>query len=233
MEYISRFLGLLTNPRETIRNFPEKITVMDWLVPTLLVLVVSLAAGLLTAPITTELGREMRMESIQNSSSISEEAKEEMLDDLESKDLGKYLWLQIIGYSLVYMLMFAAVIAAIGSLILGGSATFLKAWHLVAWVGIIKIFELIISTVIVLGTGNAMVELGLSLILPASMADSFLYFLLMQFSFFGIWRTVIYGIGISELYNVDTKKCWAILFGIWFAFALVSAIALAKSGISL
>ncbi len=231
MEYLSVITGIVSNPRKTIQSFPEKIQAMDWLVPLILLLLVVGVATWLTGPLTTEYSMNRQYETIENSPNLTDEQKEEQLAKLDEQDPSSYLYTKVFVGTLFGLLFEVGVLMAIGSLVLGGSAAFLSVWHGVIWVSIIKILEIFVTVVITLTTGQVLVELGLTVLLPDSLTGTMIYYLLLQFGIFAVWRTVLYGMLVSTLYKVEQKKALVILFAAWFVFALLSSVMITKSGL--
>ncbi|NOZ08991.1 MAG: DUF1542 domain-containing protein [FCB group bacterium] len=231
MEYLSVLTGIISSPRQTIRSFPEKIQPLDWLVPLILLLLTVSISTWLTGPLTAEYSMNRQYEMIENNPNLTDDQKEEYLNNLDEQDPAKNLYLKVFAGTLVGLLLEVGVLMVIGSLVLGGSAAFLAVWHGVLWVSVIKILEIIVTVIITLTTGQVLVELGLTVLLPDSMTGSMLYYLLLQFGIFAVWRTILYGMVISTLYEVDQKKAWVTLFAAWFIFALISAVMITKSGL--
>ncbi len=231
MDYLSVITCIVSNPRKTIQSFPEKIQAMDWLVPLALLLLVVGISTWLTGPLTTEYSMNRQYEMIENNPNLTDDQKEEYLNKLDEQDPSKNLYLKVFAGTLVGLLLEVGVLMVIGSLVLGGSASFLPVWHGVLWVSIIKILEIIVTVVITLSTGQVLVELGLTVLLPDSMTDTMIYYLLLQFGIFAVWRTVLYSMVVSTLYKVEQKKVLVTLFAAWFIFALISAVMITKSGL--
>lgn len=229
MEMINRIIGIFIQPRKVFESFPESPRLVDWLIPLLLLFVIGGISSKLTAPLVMDY----RYEAIANNPDIPDDKKEEILEkfDTEESGAGMLLTMAIVGGTIWYLIQ-SGILFGLGSLVLGGAMNFISIWTLVLYVNLIGILEFLVKIPIILSTGNLKVEMGLSLLLPDSMAGTMLHNLLFQFDIFSIWRVVLIGLGMSILFQLDRRKTYLVLFGAWGVAALVSAVLLARSGIS-
>ncbi len=65
------------------------------------------------------------------------------------------------------------------------------------------------------------IHFDLSLFLPQSMKMSYLYKVFLHIDVFTIWALVISAIGLSVLYQVDRKKTYGFVFGVWVLYILL------------
>ncbi len=229
MEHIKRILGIWVNPVGTFEAFPVTVKKEDWLIPLAIMLVFITGAAYLTAPMATEL----RYEIIASNPDIPEEQRAEMLDNMDMEDdkMALIMLVMAIGGALLWYLMQSGIVFGLSALTLGTDAPFISFWALVVLVNTTTIVEYLIKLPLIFITGNLQIETGLSILLPASLTESFLHNFLFQFDVFSIWRVSLLGLAISIIHNVDRKKAFMSLFGLWIVYALIAAAFMNKTGL--
>ncbi|NQU66530.1 MAG: YIP1 family protein [Candidatus Marinimicrobia bacterium] len=227
MEHIQRIFGVWLSPSKTFESFPKQITTVQWLIPLLIVLVfISIRTY-----ISTPYAQEMQLEMLQMNPDIPDDQREEMIESLSSDSIGLIAFIAGIGGATIWYLLQTLIIFGVGTLALGINTTFKPLWAMILLINTTNIIELVVKVPLIVSTGNLMIETGLSLLLPSSLTETFVYNFLYQFDIFSIWRVILIGLGLSIVHNTERTKTYSILFGLWVVYALISAVLMDKFGL--
>ncbi|MBT3252258.1 MAG: hypothetical protein HN729_04975 [Candidatus Marinimicrobia bacterium] len=228
MDHIQRILGIWVSPIKSFESFPQNINPIHWLIPLILIIASLSVSTYISAPYAKDLQYQM----ISQNPNIDEDDKAELLSGFEDGEdtMGMIMFVMAAGGAMIWYLMQSGIVYGIGTMILGVTAPFLSFWFLVLMVNTTTLVEMLIKVPLIISTNSLQVETGLSLLIPDSLTESFIYNFMFQFDFFSIWRVVLLGLGMSIIFQTEKKKTLGILFGLWVAYALLSTILLNKSG---
>ncbi len=120
----------------------------------------------------------------------------------------------------------------IGTKAMAGNFEFMKAVELVAWAQFIGILSGIVTTLLIVAKGNAMVNLGPVLLLDAIDEKSKIHQALISLNVMNLWYLVVLGLGLGCLANVKVWRGIAWVLGIWLVLRVaVIGLGLGQSGI--
>jgi len=230
MSFGSRFINIFVNPQKTFESLNRRPT---WLVPVIMILLLSVAITLATYPIIIK----SQMEMFRNNPDISAEQLEIIRQSIEKGgQVQKYIGLgvQIIGIFLFYYLLFAAIFYFVGSVILGGDSSYKKVLSIWAWSSLIGIVAMIVRVPLIFIKENIRFSISPALLLPTDAVDSILYVILSQLDFFLIWQLAVFAFGFATIYRFSVSKSYitiGTLWGIWIALATIFASTLKKFGL--
>ena len=202
--------SMLTNvffePKKVFHRLKLKPT---WILPLFIVLVLITATTVVTTPLQMEAGRQR----IQNSTELTPDEKEKQLSQMEIG--AQYAWIGTIAAPIVGLIIFFVIVGVLmllGSLIMGGDASFSQVASIYAWSGLIAGLGMIVKTPLMLWKNSPDIRTSLAIILPGSDTSSFLYHLLNSATdVFLVWQIVVLIMGIAIVYNFSKGKAAAVV----------------------
>ncbi|HKJ67369.1 MAG TPA: YIP1 family protein [bacterium] len=236
--------NVLSSPREVFEGIRQKVTWQDWVIPFVVIVLVSGVAGILNAPYTLEMSKnitraqEDRILSRDMPQEQREQISQRMEEQLEKQEQrysppGVYFW--SFGGVTVRLALSLLILAGLyyfaGNTILGGEAAFPQLLAVVALPQMVTVIQSVYNTVIMHLTGNAEVPSSLAVVLPYGAADVFrqeryqqaLFTILSQIDLFTVWRLVLVTIGFGAIYQVSKGKATGVIFGYWILWLLITA----------
>ena len=229
MEHIQRIFGIWLNPIKALESFPKQATSQIWLIPMIIILIfISI-----TTYVSSPYAKELQLEMVQMRDDIPEDVQTDMIDRLSSDTVNPLEFVYaIVGATLWYLIQ-TLIIFGISTLALGVNTTFKSLWAMIILINTTNIIELAVKVPLMISSGNLMIESGLSLLLPGSLTETFIYNFLYQFDIFSIWRVILIGLGLSIIHEAERNKTFGILFGSWIVFGVIAALLMDKLGFSL
>lgn len=208
----AKLINIFTSPTKTFEALDKKPT---WLMPLLIMILVTLASAYLTFPQLINVA----VENMTKQGDISPDQLEMAM---------KFVPVSIYGMSVLWpiilLFLFSAVYYLIGSVFLGGNSTYKKLLSVQAWSSLILVLSSIISTPLVIIKNSVYVSLSPSILLSSEHIGTKLFTFMSQFNFFVIWYLIVFGLGFSFIYKFSKAKAFTtlgILFGIWIAISVV------------
>ena len=221
LSFWGKFINIFTNPRITFEALDKRPT---WLVPMLILLVLTLLSSMLNFSVMME----SYIENFRNNPNISPEQMQVIEQQFaENMSTQKYLTMggQVVGFPIVYLIM-AGIFYFTGSVILGGDSTFKKVLSVYSWSGCIAILGSIIVTLLIYTKGTMNVTLSPALLLSGDSLGTTLYTLLSKFDLFTIWFLAVFAAGFAIVFRFSTTKAYVavgVLWGIWIAVSTAFA----------
>ena len=217
MGVFEKIAGIFISPRETFEALDRKPT---WLVPFIIIAVMTLGMTLLTR----DIGVQDMMAKFQAS-----ELPQEQIDKIaaQSQGVGKYIQMVLIPVAtLAIWAIFAGILLFCGNTLLGGSAKFKKLFSMMSWSSLVSCLAIIVNTAIILSKGTTQgVTTSLAVLLPVpglSDKPSIFYRLLSKFDLFTIWSLVLWTIGLSVIYKFTVKKSAGLVIALWAVWIVIS-----------
>jgi hypothetical protein len=222
MSLMSKLINIFTSPEKVFKNldlFP------DWLIPTILVVIVSLISVYALQDITLQVQKD----KIAASEKLSEEQKDQRLEIMENtKSIQVYTQLGgVIVYTFASYLLVAALFLFSGNVILGGTAKYGSLLAVYAWGSLVYIPEAIIKIPLMLQKGSIHVYTSLAVLFDNSASETVLFKIANAFDIFSIWRIVLWIMGISIVYKFSKGKATFVVVT-WHLIWIVVSIALSS-----
>lgn len=217
-----KFGNIFANPQKTFLELDQR---PKWLIPVIIIILISILITLATYPIIIE----SQLEMFRNNPNISAEQFEIIQQRIEAGGQAqKYIGLvmQVVGIFVFYYLLFAGIFYFVGSVILGGDCKYKKVLAVWAWSSLIGVAAAIVRVPLVFLKENIRISISPALLLPADSLDSVLYTILSQFDFFLIWQLAVFAFGFSIIYKMSIAKSYitvGVLWGIWIAIAVAAS----------
>jgi hypothetical protein len=212
-----KITGIFISPRETFEALDRKPT---WLVPFIIIAVMTLGMTLLTR----DIGMQDMMAKFQAS-----EMPQEQIDKItaQTQGIGKYIQMVLIPVAtLAIWAIFAGILMFCGNTLLGGSAKFKKLFSMISWSSFVGALAILVNTAIILSKGTTQgVTTSLAVLMPVpglSDKPSLFYRLLSKFDLFTIWSLILWTIGLSVIYKFTMKKSAGLVVALWAVWIVIS-----------
>jgi hypothetical protein len=221
MGFWAKFVNIFVNPQKTFIELDQRPT---WLVPLIIMVLLTLIITYITFPIIIQSQLEM-LRSNPNISAEQLRAIEQQLGERIATQ--KYIGLaaQLIIIPVIFFLL-AGIFYFVGSVILGGDSTYRRVLAVWTWSSLIGIVAAIVRVPLVFIKQNVRFSISPALLLPGDAVDSTLYTILSQFDFFLIWQLAVFAFGFGLIYKFSTTKAYVtvgVLWGIWIVIAVVGS----------
>ena len=218
MGVLQRIIGVFTSPRQTFESVDRK---PDWLVPFVIILVVSLAFTLALRPIMLEeqfeKQREAMLERGMSESQVDEQLQKGQKIAQITAPIGALV------ASALSLLIVAAVLLFCGNVVMGGEAKFKKVFAVNTWASLIGVLGIIIKAPFIWQKQTIQIHFGLAAFLSEDQAKTFLYKVFANVELFTIWGLIVLGIGLAVIYKWTTQRALTLVFVLWLIYVFGSA----------
>jgi len=216
-------LGLIfTNPKRVFESLKTK---PDWLIPTLIIVILSVASAYFLRDVTME----MQKERILASENIPEEQKEAILQQFEQGGSMQMI-LGMVG-AVVFVFASFALVAGLfmftGNVILGGQSNFKTMLAVYAWGFMASVPEAIIKIPLILAKNSIHVYTSLAILFDTSESETVMFKIANAVDIFALWRVALWAIGFSIVYKFTEGKSYAVI-GAWYVIWIAVSIALSS-----
>jgi len=215
MNVFEKIIGIFASPKETFTEINKKPT---WLVPFIIIILVTLISQYLVMDITFQDQIEVMKARGMSQEQIGQ-AQERMEGPM------KYIGFIAapVGILIIWLIL-AGILLFTGNTIMGGKAKFKNVLAVVSWSGIIGIVQSALYTYLVISNGSRFgVTTSLAILLPAPQvgeSQTLLYRILSRFDIFTIWSLILWIIGLSVVYNFSTKKSTTMVLSLWVIYII-------------
>ena len=216
MSVVGRMLRLFYAPSETFEAVSEQRSAADWLVPTALVAAVVTVAALLVLPIVTEVGQEAMQQQMKDMSA----EEREMVEKFQGKGAAQTATLIASPIAMFIYLFIAAALCLVLGKLLGGLLSYGQALAIMAYAGLVTLPQQVVGALLISARKMPEVQMGLGLFLSEEALQSFGGRFLASIDPFLVWWTVIVGLGLSIVGNLDRNRAYIgaiVLSLIWIA----------------
>ena len=207
MGLVKRMVGVFVSPGATFEAVRARVSVADWLVPLILVMIVSGVGMYMLTPL------------------MDEEMNAALKDAGEhAQAIGRVSTVIGAAFSVAIMLfVIAAILLGLARLVLGGETTYRHVLAVSSYSSLVNIPSAIVTIPLMIAKESMEVQVGLGLLLPDSMAESFLAYFLNTLSVFSVWQYALTAIGLGIVSGISTKKAAIGVFVLFILYALGAA----------
>jgi hypothetical protein len=226
-----RIIGVLVSPDATFASIARR---PDWVVPLVLIVVLSLANGLLISP-RLDFGAPAREAMSQNKN-----VSQEQMDRAEKMAVGMGKVAKFIGpvISIIVLLIVAGVLL-VAIRVMGGEGDFKQAFSVTCYAWIPNIIQSIVLTIIILAKGATAINPQMIPTIvrsnPAFLVDMktqpMAFALLSSLDLFTIWVLVLLIIGFAYVGRISKAKSAAVIISLWAVTILFKLIPAALQGL--
>jgi hypothetical protein len=218
LSFITKLVLIFTNPGKVFNNLK---LYPDWLIPILLIIVVTIASSFLLKDIGI---REVKQQ-ILDSDQYNEEQKEMIVQRMEQT--GPLSVVMSVAGPVVMVFISFAVAAGVfylsGSFIFGGTSTYKTVFAVYTWGYMVSIVEALIKIPLVLAKDSIHVYTSLAVLMDPAESKTMLFKLANAFDIFAIWRLILWGMGIGIIYKFSAGKSYGIVVFWYIVWTLISA----------
>jgi hypothetical protein len=233
-------VNVIAAPGEVFERLrPARARVATWLVPGLILLLVSWIG---TAIIFSQDSVKQQISDMQEKGLQQQVEKGKMTQDqvnqareMTSKFGRIFMMVIVYGTSLlgafVTPFWWGFLLWLIGVKILKGSCPYLKAVEVAGLANMIGVLTAILKTLLILVTGNLFAGLNPALLISGFDASNSLHSALVNLDLMTFWVLLVYGLGIAKVSGVSTGKAvgWTLGFWVLITGSLVGIGLLAQS----
>lgn len=204
-------------PIQTFRSIAENCSKADWLLPTVILTVLSLSSSWFTRPIV-ESARDAIIES--QLLHFSVEQKESVLEIREAA--------RSIGFLLSPILYFF-ILFVVGTVLFGlnkllyGMASYEQVIAIYAYSSLIDAVKLLIITPIIISENTLDVHIGFGLLLSEQVSQTFIGHVIYNIDLFDIWQVLVVSIGLAVIGQISKRKTLGTVLGLWFIWLILNA----------
>ena len=210
-----RMIRTLTAPGETFASVRERMTLWDWLAPTLVVVAAGLVAGILYLPAAMEAGSEMQQHGEMT------EAQRAAVEQMQAAAPAlTIVWVPIASFLTLFLL--GGVLLLLANPILGGEANYGQLLAVAAYASLVKLVQSVVTVPLLLATGS-LVVFGPGLLLPEEMLATFAGRVLAGVEIFTLWQVLLMAVGTGVMAGSSTRKALVPLLVLWAVWIVVQA----------
>jgi hypothetical protein len=204
-------LGLIfTNPSKVFQNLK---VYPDWILPILVILVLSIASAFLLK----DLGMQTAKQRIMDSEQIPEEQKDAIIERMDQGGPMQSVW--AVGGTIIFIFISFSVAAGVfyltGNFVFGGSTTYKTVFSVYTWGFMVSILETVIKIPLIMVKKSLNVYTSLAVLFDPAESNTTLFKLANAVDIFSLWRIFLWGLGISIIYKFSQAKSYGIVI-FWF-----------------
>lgn len=218
LNLVQRLSGVFFSPGKTFEHLERK---PDWLIPFVLITVVSFVFVLLIMPVSIPEQMALQREKMEERGASNEQIEQmQAISEKWGRMIGSFMGFVGPGLGLIVVTLFYWFI---GNVILGGQTSFLKLFSVCTYISMISILDMAIKLPLILTKKTVDIGLNLSVLLPEGLTDTLLADILQVMDIFAVWRFIVMAIGLSAVYKFSlTKSGWTM--GILFLIRSIVAV---------
>lgn len=218
MNVISRFVGIITSPRDT---FASVVARPKWLVMYLLTAIIMAIFAAL--PMTTDAGQQAVLDQqVSSMEAFGFDVSDQMYEQMRARTA--FAAYQTAGSMLFIMIIWWAVLAgilwAVFNAAMGGDARYKQVLSVLIHSAVISALGQVFTGTINYFRGAVTSATSLSAILPIFEDDTFAGRLAGAIDLFAIWWIIVLAIGLGVLYRRKTQPIAITLFAVYAVIAI-------------
>lgn len=218
-----RIIGVLFSPDATFASIAKR---PDWVLPLVLLLITSLAAGLIVAQ-HVDFGSAAREQMEQNKNATPEQIDKGVKI---AASIGKVFTYLSPVLSLIGLLIVAGVLL-LAFRLFGGEGDFKQAFSVTCYASIPSIIKSVVTLIILVARGGIIPVTTLATLVRSNLgfladmkASPMAFALLSSFDIFSIWFLVLLIIGFAYVSRLSRAKSAGIIISLWIVVLLFKLI---------
>lgn len=216
-EYIKRISQVFYKPIQTFRVLAENCGKVDWLLPTVILAVLSLSCSWFIRPIV-ESTRDTIIES--QLPQLPVEQKESIIDIQKTARVIGFLFLPI----LCFLSLFAVGSVLFGlNKLLSGMASYEQVTAIYAYSSLIDAVRLLVITPIIISENSLDVHIGFGSLMSEQVSRTFIGHVISRIDIFDIWQVLVISIGLAVVGQVSIRRTLGAVLGLWFIWLIFNA----------
>jgi hypothetical protein len=226
--------GVFTEPGDTFAAVKQSTKKNYWLVPMIVVIVVSILATLmvlrdeeLTAGIQEKQMKAIkeRLDKAVKEGKMTQEEANQQIEQSQKFMTGQMMMIFGLIFSVFGVLLFFFVKALIywgGLKLFRGNATYVDVLNVLGLSGIIVAIQLVVDTVLAVITGRILVNIGPVLLVNEASVGTAMYTFLANFDLINIWYLIVVGIGLAKASNLKTSLTVPFVLVLWLLWVALT-----------
>ncbi len=235
LSFLDKAIGIFTEPSrifESLKKFEYKT--IDWLIPTLLLIVVVIISNTLimsNAEIRLQVKEEQRAamekrfdEMVQKGQISREEADQqiERAEQMLEGGLGTiFRSIGVVIFIFLFLFILSAFYWLIWTKLLKGTGPYKGALSVYGLTYLIGVVETILVVILSLAMIKLMTGISVASFFGFERESDLRYFM-SKLNPFTIWATYILGVGFGKIYNVEKGKSLIIVYIIWVVYVIAA-----------
>lgn len=227
--------GVFTEPGETFTSVKQSTKKNYWLIPILIVMVVSIISTVLVmgdeelvSEIQTKQKKAIqeRLDNAVKEGKMSREQADQQIEQSQKFITGSMMMIFGLIFSVVGVLVFFFLKGLIywgGVKIFKGAASYVEVLNVLGLSAIITAIQLIVDTVMAILMGKLMVNIGPVLLVSHDSVGDAMYAFLANFDLINIWYLIVAGIGLAKMSSLSSVKTVSLVFVLWLIWALLTS----------
>lgn len=207
MGLVKRMVGVFGSPGATFEAVRARVSVADWLVPLIVAMIVIGVSMYMLMPIMDD----------EMNAALKDAGEHAQTIGRVSTVIGA-----VFGVAIM-LFVSAAILLGLARLVLGGETTYRHVLAVSSYSSLVYIPTAIVTVPLAIAKESIEVQVGLGLLLPDSMAESFLAYFLNELNVFSVWQCALTAIGLGIVSGISTKKTAIGVFVLFILYALGAA----------
>jgi hypothetical protein len=220
---VQRIIGVIFSPDVTMASIAKR---PDWVLPLVLLLIMSLAAGIIIAP-RVDFAAPAREAMEQNKNATPEQIEKAVKITTAMGKVFSYLSPVL---SLIGLLAIAGVLL-LAFRLFGGEGDFKQAFSVTCYASIPTIIKSVITLIVILVRGTLIPAQELATLVRTNLgfladykANPMAFALYSSFDLFSVWFLFLIIIGFAYLSRLSKAKSAGIIISLWFVVLLLKLI---------
>ncbi len=224
LSLVQRLIGIFTQPGKVFNALRSK---PDFIIPLVITILMSIFSGYMVYDVALDDS----IQRIEQNEKFSEQQKDKMIENIESRRLGVWRTVSIVAFPtvgvVVIVLLVTLIFWFVGNVVLGGKATFkqLLSAYSYSWL-IYGVPGTLVSTWLILKYQTLKIPINLAALMPESAGGTALYRFLESVDIFTVWFLIVFGIGFATMYRFSRQKGLITVFSVWLLYVIAFKVAL-------
>ena len=227
--------GVFTEPGDTFSAVKQSTKKNYWVIPIIIVMVVSIIATLLvlrdeelSSGITEKQMKAMneRLDQAVKDGKMTREEADQQIEQSQKFMSGSMMMIFGLVFSVFGVLIFFFLKALIywgGLKMFKGMGTFVDVMNVLGLASIITAIQLVVDSVLAILMGKIMVNIGPVLLVNEASVGSATYTFLANFDLINIWYLVVVGIGLAKVSNLKSSVTLPFVFVLWLLWVALTS----------
>jgi hypothetical protein len=225
MSLVSRLFNVIVAPGELF-DFVKgaKVSAANWLLPALLLIVVSWAGGwfVLSKDFSKQQLNDMTMQALDKQlakmpADRAEQMRDQMVKYAEISQKISIAALPVVT-AFASPFLWGLIVWLVGTRALKGSFGYMKAVEAVGLSNVVTLLDSLVTTLLILAMGNILARPSLALLIKDPDPQKTIYAVLGIFNVMTFWLLAVRSIALARLSSVSFAKAAVWVFGIWAAY---------------
>jgi hypothetical protein len=239
MSLSDKFVGVFASPSEVydkVRQTPP--TSSNWLIPTLVLVVVGVIMAYLVVsnPTLSDQMKRMASEQMEKglakqlaAGKITQEQANQARDQMSGMgETGTLIFKYVAAVAGPFFSLFLASLVywLLGKGVMKATAPYMKVVEVVGLTFFIVAIESVVTTILSIGMNSIFASPSLALLISDFSIENKMHLLAASMNVFTFWTLTVTSIGLARLFQKDLPKVLVLVFALWIVWVLFSVFGL-------